>query len=479
MAVQYTQNLFLRKRPLQQRIEKLALLRASNVDFIPLDGMGRTIRTSPLIEDSSITWRERFVEAAIIYITNPLCFVAQSVINDELADCRFIVEEKQGYKWVEHTDNPLAYWLPYPNQTMDIKEFIRAYSTHWHTFGTVNAFMFQQGSILPNGKINDTKNCLDLIFPGRIAEDTESNSNQVEWLYMPLNYDGYLRLDSASLMIDVVYNPVAHSVGIALPTNPLDKIFRIHRLYMQQIEKFFTQGAMPSHILTRLIDIQKEASALSIDDAEIEQAIDRLYARVGRGGTRENGWLGLRGDWKVNKVGTDLDVLVNKDLLHLCDTAVGAVYKIPSSMFWAGIENGSQRANLQQDSINFYNMKIKPFRERITDHMSKFLVPLFIKGKTARQYRISADVSESALAQYSNTKQFRMYERWWQLRVINRGTFLEWVNEPEIARELEDDQYNEYYSGSNNSQGMTVATGDQPVEGGPGGGGGGGTAVEN
>jgi hypothetical protein len=72
-----------------------------------------------------------------------------------------------------------------------------------------------------------------------------------------------------------------------------------------------------------------------------------------------------------------------------------------------------------------------------------------------------------------------MYERWWQLRVINRGTFLEWVNEPEIARELEDDQYNEYYSGSNNSQGMTVATGDQPVEGGPGGGGGGGTAVEN
>lgn len=479
MAVEYLQKLYTRKRPLERRIEKLALLQASGVNFIPLDGAGRTLRTSPIIEDSAINWRERFVEAAMIYITNPLCFSATSLINDELADCRYIVEEKQGYKWKEHTNNDLAYWMEEPNQTMDWKELIRAYSTHFHTFGTVNGFMFQKGDILPNGKINDSSNCFDLIFPGRIVEDKESNPYGIDWLYVPYGYEEYFKLNKDSLFMDVLYNPIAHSLGIALSTNPLDKIFKIHRLYMRTIERFFTAGAMPSHVLTRVVDIQKEASSMSITDEEIEATINRIYSRVGRGGTRESGWLGLRGDWKVNKVGTELPDLINKELLHLCDTAVGAVYKIPSSLFWAGMEASGQRANMQQDSINFYNMKIKPFRERIVNRLGQYFVPLFIKGKTSRQFRISADVSESALAQYSNAKQFRMYERWYQLRVIPRGEFLEWVEEPKLAESLSKKEYDEYYSGSNNSQGMTVATGEQGIEGGPGGGGGGGTAVQN
>lgn len=478
MAVDYQQKIFRRARPLANKIDRLQLLRSSGVNFIPLNSLGKTIRTSPLLEDSAIGWRERFVDAALIYITNPLCFSAQNLINDELADARFIVEEYTNGRWKEHEDNDLAYWLQHPNPTMDGKEFIRAYSTHYHTFGCVYAFMFQKNDILPNGKINLEKNCFDLIFPARIAEDTTTSAYNIKWYYLPVGYeaDQVIELNPKSLFTDVIYNPIAHNLGIALPTNPLDLIFKIHKLYLQTFERFFIAGARPSHLLTRKIDLQKDANAMSITDDQIEQMIQNIYHRVGRGGTRQDGWLGLRGDWGVNKIGTDFADLVNKDLLHLCDVAVGAVYKVPSSLFWAGMEAGGQRANRQQDSIDFYNMKIKPLRERICGNLSHFLVPLFLKGQTSRKFRISADVSESGLAQYAITKQYRMYERWYQLRVLPRGDFLRWVNEDKLADDLSTECYDEYYSGSNNSQGMNIGAGEQGVEGGAGGGGGGGTA---
>lgn len=215
---------------------------------------------------------------------------------------------------------------------------------------------------------------------------------------------------------------------------------------------------------------------MSLDDEDIEQAVQRIYAKVGAGGEREGGILGLRGDWRLTKMGSSLPDLTNKDLLHYIDVAVGAVYKVPSSLFWAGMEAGGGRANMQQDSINFYNMKVKPLRERITGNLSDYLVPLFMKGKTSRNFRIAGDVSESGLAQYANTKQLRLYERWWQLRAINRGTFLEWINESKLADSLDKKCYEEYYSGTNDSGGLTVGAGSQGVEGGAGGGGGGGTA---
>ena len=458
-AVEYKQPFFVR-RPLTSTLDTLGLLRRSGVDFIPL-GNGKTLRTSPLFENNSISWKEAYVKAAMIYLTNPLCFAATSLICDELADGRTVVEEKVGSKWKEHIDNPLADWIGHPNQTMDIKEWRRAWGTHFHTFGGVYVFMFQKGDILPNGKINQRDNNFDFIFPGRIAENTESNPYGFDWWYLPIGYEEPLKLNSKSLYCDVIYNPVGHSVGNALPTNPLNQVFDIHTIYLSQIKKFFTGGAMPTHLLTRIIDLQKDASSVNIQDSEIDEAIGRVYNQVGRGGERESGWLGLRGDWRVNRIGSALPELMNPDLLQYLESLVSAVYKVPPSIFWAGMQSSNQRASRQQDSIDFYNQKIKPMNERIDSRISDFLVPKFIKG-TKAQFRISTDTSEMALAQYANTKQYRMYERWYQLRLINRGQMLEFVNEP--TDHLTTEEYDEWYSGSNDSQGMNVGAGAQSVE---------------
>lgn len=464
-AVRYEQPLFRRNRPLASSIDRLALLRSSGVNFIP-DGRTRTVRTAPMVEDSNINWRERYLEAATIYITNPLCFSAQSLLNDEIADGRTIIEEKQGSKWVEHTENDLAYWMQQPNVSMDWKEFLRAYSTHFHTFGGVYSFMFQKGDILPNGKINITDNCFDLIFPARIAEDTVSNPYGIDWWYLPIGRDDPLKLNPNCLFTDVIYNPIAHGTGVALPTNPLKMIFDIHRLYMKQIKRFFTDGAMPSHLLTRVIDLQKDSNATSITDDEIEETIQRIYSRVGRGGERESGWLGLRGDWRVNKLGSELPALINKEVLQYIDALISGVYKIPPSLFWAGMQSSNQRASRQQDSIDFYNMKIHPMQERITSRLGRFFVPKFLGEKNKDRFRMNTDVSEMALAQYAITKQYRMYERWYQLRIINRGKMLEYVNEP--TTDLTEAQRKEWYSGSNNSQGMNAGAGEQSIEEGNG-----------
>lgn len=459
-AVEYKQPYFRRARPLASTLDSLALLRRSGADFIPL-GNGRTLRTSPMLEDNNINWRERYVEAAIIYLTNPLCFTATSLIADELADGRTIVEEKVGYKWKEHTENPLADWIGHPNATMDIKEWRRAWATHYHTFGGVYCFMFQKGDILPNGKINTHTNNFDFIFPARIAENTESNPYGFDWLYLPVGYEEPLKLKKEGLYCDVIYNPVAHSLGNALPTNPLSGVFDIHRLYMAQIKRFFTGGAMPTHLLTRIIDLQKDAQAVSITDDQIDEALGRVYNQVGVRGENPNGWLGLRGDWRVNRIGSALPELMNKDLLQYLEALVSGVYKVPSSIFWAGMQSSNQRASRQQDSIDFYNQKIKPMNERIDSRLGDFLVPKFIRN-TKAQFRVSTDTSEMALAQYANTKQYRMYERWYQLRLISRGQMLEFVNEP--TDHLSTEEYDEWYSGSNDSQGMNVGAGSQSVE---------------
>lgn len=477
MTVRYEQKLFRRNRPLVPTLDRLALLRQSGVNFIPVGG-GRTIRTMPLLEDTAINWRERFIESALLYICNPMIFSAQNLINDELADCRIIVEKrKSDGTWQEEQNTDLGYWFEQPNPNMDAYEFIRAYSTHFHTFGCVYPFMFQPGDILPNGKINQEINCFDIIFPARIAEDTVSNPYGIDWYYQPIGHtvDEILKLNPKNLYVDVIYNPVGHNIGIALPTNPLDAILKIHRLYIMTFRRFFESGARPSHLLTRIVDQTKDTGSLSITDEEIEAAVESIYRKVGTGGSRQDGWLGLRGDWRATKMGTDFKDLVSRELLNECQTAVGAVYKVPPSLFWAGLEAGGGRATRQQESIDFYNMKIKPLRQRILGNLSRFLVPLFEKGSTSRDYRLAADISESGLAQYAFTKQARLYERWYQLRAITRGVFLRYVNEDKYADTLDKSCYDEYYSGSNDSQGMTIGKEEQGVEGGPGGGGGGGT----
>jgi hypothetical protein len=459
MPVTVDQPFYKPQRPLSRTLDRVALLRQSGMNFIPV-GNGKTIRTSPFIEDSTANWRERYVEAALIYLTNPLCYSAQSLINDELADARIVVEEKQGSKWKIHDDNPLINWLQHPNPTMDIQEFMRAYSTHLHTFGSVYAFMFQKGDIFPNGKINQDVNCLDIIFPGRIAEDTVSNPYGIDWWYLPNGYEEPLKLSPESLFTDVLYNPIAHSLGVSLPNSPLETVFAIHKIYMQNIKRFFDIGAVPTHLMTRVVDITKDANSMGITDDLIEESVQKIYNQVGRGGRRPNGILGLRGDWRVTRLGSPLPELMNKDLLQYIDALVSGVYKIPPSLFWAGMESSGQRASRQQDSIDFYNMKIRPLLIRITSRLSHFLVPLFIPNSKAK-FRIGFDVSEMPLAQYAVTKQYRMYERWYQLRLITRGKFLEYVNEP--TNDLTKEEYDEFYQGGEKT-GASIGTGDQSTE---------------
>lgn len=463
MAVQYEQSLF-RPRPLQRRIETMTLLRRSGVNFIPFDANGRTIRTNPILEDSTFSWRERYVEAGIIYLTNPLIFAGTNLINDELADGRVVVEEKQGTLWKEHTNNTLTDWIQQPNGSMDIKEFFRAYSTHFHTFGSVSAIMFQPGDILPNGKINDRPNCLDIVFPGRMAEDPASNPYRVEWYYVPIGYEDKepFRVNPDALFQDVVYNPLAHSLGVSLPNNPLEKILEIHRLYIRQISRFFNHGAVPSHLLTRVIDSTKEATALSITDDEIEEAIQRIYATVGRGARRDGEWLGLRGDWRATRMGSPLTELMNKDLLQYIEALVSSVYGVPSSIFWLGLQASNQRASRQQDSIDFWNRKIKPLQERICQRVGKFLMPKFFTERQAKRFRLWVDTSEMPLAQYANTRQYRMYERWYQMRIIPRGKFLNYVNEP--TDDYTQEQLDEFYDGGKGEEQLNVGKGEQDTE---------------
>lgn len=454
MAVDYQATLFRPKSPVSRSLDRLALLRQSNVNFIPLDGHGRTIRTAPLLEDSTVSWRERYVEAALIYLTNPLCFAAQSLINDELADARIVVEEKQGTKWKIHEDNALSDWIKHPNKNMDTQEFIRAYSTHLHTFGAVYPFMFQKGDILPNGKINQETNCFDIIFPGRIAEDYGSNPYDVEWLYLPFGYEEPFKLNRNSLFIDVLYNPIAHSLGVSLPNSPLEMVFHIHRVYLANIKQFFDVGAVPRHLLTRVVDVTKDANSMSITDDQIQEAIQRVYAQMQ--GRNRNGILGLRGDWRFNRVGSPLPELMNKDLLQYIDALVSGVYKIPPSLFWAGLTSGGQRASRQQDSIDFYNMKIRPLLKRITSRLGDFLVPKFIP-KTKSTFRIGFDVSEMPLAQYAVMREYRMYERWWQMTLIKRKTFLNYVNEP--TDELTAEEGDAWYAGGRQATGVSNGAG--------------------
>lgn len=462
MAVNYDTPYFpQRQRPLARTLDRISLLRRSTVNFIPI-GHGRTIRTAPLLEDTTFSWRERYVEAAMIYLTNPLAFSAQSLLNDEIASPRIVVEEKCGTnEWKEHDQNELADWLPQPNPQMDIKEFFRAYCTHFHTFGGVYPFMFQKGDILPNGKINLEMNCFDLIFPGRLAEDVVSNPYGIDWYYLPIGFEEPFKLNNNSLFIDVIYNPIAHSLGVSLPNAPLEMIFQIHNLYMKNIRRFFTKDAIPTHLLTRVIDIQKDATASGIQDGDIEEALGRVYAQVGRGGVRENGWLGLRGDWRAIRMGSPLPELLNKDLLQYIDALISGVYKIPPSLFWAGLQSSNQRASRQQDSIDFYNMKIQPMLVRMTERLSKFLVPKFLPGKEGK-FRVGFDVSEMPLAQYAVTKEYRMYERWWTQRIIKRGTFLNYVNDASASK-LSEKERGEFYDGGKQGQ-LGAGTGEQSIE---------------
>jgi hypothetical protein len=66
-----------------------------------------------------------------------------------------------------------------------------------------------------------------------------------------------------------------------------------------------------------------------------------------------------------------------------------------------------------------------------------------------------------SLAQYAVGKQFRMYERWWQEKVIKRGTLLNYLNEP--TKDYSTEELGEFYDGGNNLD-LNVGKGEQGIE---------------
>lgn len=443
------------RNPLGSTIDKMTLLRQSNVDFIPI-GTNRTIRTTPLIEDTTLNYKEAYAEAAAIYLLNPLAFSATSLVSDSIADARVIVEEKNGNTWEEHTNNSLDYWIneTEPNNSMDIYEFLRAYITHFHTFGKVHAVMFQKNEVLPNGKLSTRNNCLDIIYPGRLAEDTVSNPYGSDWYFNPVGTDEIYPINQEGHFMDVWYNPVAHSTGVSLPMNPLRETFILYKLYIHQIKRFFYNDATPSHILTRAVDQNKEALANSINDEDIDRAVQRIQAQVGRGGRNPNGILGLRGDWRLTPMGSKLPDLIIDKLFQVMQADVSGVYKIPASLFWAGMVAGGQRAARAQDSIDFYAQKIKPLQDRVIKRLGKFLVPLFMKD-TKVKFRLNFDRSDMALAQYARNKDAAMYERWWKETIIPRRRILNYLNES--TQGFTEEELDSLYQAGNN-QGLNEAS---------------------
>lgn len=444
MPVNYGEKQYTFWKPKGTRVlDRLALLRQSNVNFIPF-GEGRAIRTTPFLEDGNISWQNQYYKAGMAYVSNPLIFAAQNIINDELADARLIVEKLENGHWSEHTENTLTEWLKQPNPQMDTEELIRAYATHLHCFGKVPAVLFQKGDILPNGKICTQDNTFDIIYPTRIIEDNVTDKYRSKWFLFPNGYDEGLEIQEGSLFTDVWYNPVAHGLGISLPNNPLEIILDIHQIYLSQIRKLLRTDGSPTHLLTRRIDINKEPTN-NLTDENIEEAVQKIYAQVGQQGKRPNGWLALRGDWQVKQMGARLPELMNKDLLQYIETNVSAVYKIPPSIFWAGLSASNQRASRQMDSIDFYNQKIHPLFARIENRLGDFLIPKFL-GNTS-EWRLHFDVDSMPLAQYVKLKKNDEFMQIWKLRILTFGEVRNKLNLP--TEGFTEKELNERYSGGN------------------------------
>lgn len=460
MAITYDKPYFLPKNPLGAVFDSVQLLRRSNVDFIPANTRGGTIRTRPFIEDDRVNWRERFLDAAMIYLTNPLCFAAQTLRSDTIADAPLIVEEKQGTQWVYHDQNPLYQWLEQPNENMDSAEFVKAIDIHRSTFGCNYNVMFQKGDPLPNGHYCQRDNNFEVVFPARIIPDNETSKIETLWWYIYHGAQRPIPLDPANLFIDVVYNPIAHQIGVSLPNNPLKLVFEIHNNYMKGIARLFKRGGIPKFLLTRAVDIQKDPN-FDLEDNEVEEAVERVYARVGEGGSDPNGILGMKGDWRFQKVGSYLPELMSKDLLHYIESLVQSVYGVPPSLFWVGLQLSNQRASRQQDSLDFYNQTVHPAHQRIEKRLTRWAVPKFLPGKEGK-FRIHFDTDNMPLAQYVRSIKNREAERQWQMQLLNRGEARNALNLP--INNLTDEEKKEYYSGTRNEENLSVGTGDQSLQ---------------
>jgi len=461
MAVDYPKGLSMIPQGLKNRIDKQDLLDQSKVDFIPLSKKGKTLRTQPLMEDSQLDYRQQYLRAGKIYLTNPLCFVATRILSQAVASGNLIVKEKQGNTWVVHTNNTLDKWLDSPNETMDKEELIKAYMTHLVLFGKVSCVMFQKGDVLPNGDICERNNTFDIVYPTRIDKDY-GKRNSKKYYYYPMRVENALTLKSENVLVDVVYNPMAHETGVAYPNNPLHRLFEIDEFYHREIEQFFLRGGVPQTVLRHIVDQNKDSRGSTLTDDDIEEKVQEVLAQISRKGRRPNGILGLNGNWDFVKFGTPLKDLIQPELIKYTQTQVRAVFGIPPAIFWAGLDMSSGRSSRQNDNIDFYYQTINPHQTSISKGLGKFLIPKFFDSKWKERFMLDFDISKMPLAQYIRAKDNRQFERWWTTKVINRGKLYEYLEIPTDG--LTDKEKKEYYDGGKNDKKMDVGRGEQSIE---------------
>lgn len=447
---------------LAPQIDKLDLLRQVNVDFLPLDSKGRTIRTRPLIEDDKLNWREEYLRAAKVLLQNPLCYIATNLLSDVLSDVNYIVKEKQGNTWVKHSNNALSVWLEQPNPRMDKIEFVKAYITHWVNFGKVQAVMFQKNDISPNGSIVKENNTFEIIFPTRIYKNLENPNNET-YEYAPLRSDRNFTLKPENVFTDVKYNPMAWDTGTALPNNPLRSIFDIHGLYIDVFHNLFSKGGIPSYILSRILDANKEPTSMgSITQESVDEEIERIYSKVGLKGDHRNGILGLKGNWELNRIGTPLSDVMQPEIMQWIETLVSGVYGIPASVFWAGLQFSNQRASRQMDVSDFYANTVSRTMKRVARNLGQFTVPKFLGSRWQERFTIYPDVSEMPLAQHVRAKDNREAERHWQLRITDKGYTYERLG-LDTSR-LTEEQKKEFYDGKVEKDNLNAGKGEQSIE---------------
>lgn len=443
-------------RSLRSLITKEDILTSASGDFQPVDDLGHTILTRPRNQQGN-KQEYKYFAAAQILTKNPLCAIATKTLQDELTSARFIVEERQGNTWVEQYDTEYNQIIEEPNANWDTDDLLRAYVTHLPNFGIVRMCLFGKGDTMPDGSINKQDLAIDIPFPTQMMPDL-TRADAPYYRYQPFFAKKPLNFKSDRVIEDKVYNPLSPFYGISTPVDNLDRIFAINNFYLKEMGDFFEDGGMAKGILTRRIDFSKEGgTAVRITDANIEEQIQKVYNQVNRGIKRNI--VGLLGDWELKQLGTGIENLAQKDLVHNLEVLVAGAYGVPASIFWIGLVYSNQRASRQMDSITFYARTIFNLMKRIASKFNRHIITRFgAKGK----FRFRFDTSQMPLAQFTRLQDNREKERWFQQRVINRGHLWEFLDLP-IER-LSQTERDEMYQGNKGAGAdLNVGAGDQNI----------------
>ena len=451
---------------LRRRLDKSTILQSAVRDFQPVDDIGNTLRTSPL--DAEKTAAYRYLQAAIIMTSNPLCFIATKALQDEVTSAKLIVEEKQGNTWVKHEGSELEDLIEEPTEYSDKLDFLRAYVAQLPNFGKVQILVLGQGDTLPDGRINNKPIAMDIPMPTRLVKDFRVPT-QERYLYQPLFATKSVSVEGDRVITDKSFNPVNPYEGISVTGDVLDGIFNIDRQYRKMVSDFFDDGGMPRGLLIKRIDVTKDPNEMAITpDTEVTAQIQKLYNQVNQRGRRRN-LAGIKGDWDYKQLTAGLTDLLNKDLTHHLEVLVSGVYGVPASLFWVGLQLSNQRASRQMDAIGFYSRTIYNLMQGIETKLTRKLLKTIqiYTGVNLKKFRLRFDTSEMPLAQFTRLSDNREKERWWQEQIIPRGYLYDFLNLDKSR--LTGEQLEEMYQGSKGAGAdLNIGKGSQSIEEGNG-----------